>query len=95
MKKILQDYKNGKISLSEVLNKLKNLPYEDLGFAKIDNHRLLRKGFPETVFCPGKTIDQIIKIVETMSNKNHNILLTKAEKKVFNALKKKVSWCGI
>ncbi|MCK4902363.1 MAG: nickel pincer cofactor biosynthesis protein LarB [Thermoplasmatales archaeon] len=89
MKKILQDYKNGKISLSEVLNKLKNLPYEDLGFAKIDNHRLLRKGFPETVFCPGKTIDQIIKIVETMSNNNHNILLTKAEKKVFNALKKK------
>ena len=89
MKKILQDYKNGKISLSEVLDKLKNLPYEDLGFAKIDNHRLLRKGFPETVFCPGKTIDQIIKIVETMSNKNHNILLTKAEKKVFNALKKK------
>ncbi|MCK5635974.1 MAG: nickel pincer cofactor biosynthesis protein LarB [Thermoplasmatales archaeon] len=89
MKKILQDYKNGKISLSEVLDKLKNLPYEDLGFAKIDNHRLLRKGFPETVFCPGKTIDQIIKIVETMSNNNHNILLTKAEKKVFNALKKK------
>ncbi len=89
MKKILQDYKNGKISLSEVLDKLKNLPYEDLGFAKIDNHRLLRKGFPETVFCPGKTIDQIIKIVETMSNKNHNILLTKAEKKVFKAVKKK------
>ena len=52
MKKILQDYKNGKIGLSEVLEKIRNLPYEDLDFAKIDNHRATRKGFPETIFCP-------------------------------------------
>lgn len=88
MKKVLQDYKKGKISLSEVLDKIKTLPYEDLGFAKVDNHRMIRKGYPETVFCPGKTVDQIIKIVETMAKKDNNILLTKAEKKVFNAIKK-------
>jgi NCAIR mutase (PurE)-related protein len=88
MKKVLQDYKNGNIGLSEVLEKIKTLPYEELGFAKIDNHRMLRKGFPETVFCPGKTVDQILKIIKTMSKGENNILATKAEKKVFNAIKK-------
>jgi len=88
MKKVLQDYKNGKISLSEVLEKIKTLPYDNLGFAKVDSHRIVRKGYPETVFCPGKTLNQIKKIVETMAKRNHNILLTKAEKNVYNFLKK-------
>jgi len=88
MKKVLEDYKKEKINLNDVLEKIKNLPYEDLGFAKIDNHRLIRKGYPETVFCPGKTNEQIIKIIEKMMQKDHNILLTKAEKKVYNAVKK-------
>ena len=79
MEKLLKDYKNGKIGLDGVLEKIKLLPYEDLGFAKIDNHRVLRKGFPETVFCPGKTNSQILKIIESMSKRNHNILATKAE----------------
>lgn len=89
MKKILQDYKKGKIELSEVLEKIKSLPYEDLGFAKIDNHRMMRKGFPETIYCKGKTDSQIIKILEIMVKRNHNILATKAEKKIFNVVKKK------
>lgn len=89
MKKVLKDYKEGKISLEEVLEKIKKLPYEDLGFAKIDNHRVLRKGYPETVFCPGKTDSQVIKILESMSKDAYNILLTKAEKNVFDAVKKK------
>jgi len=88
MKKTLQGYKNGKISLSEVLEKIKLLPYEDIGFAKIDTHRKLRKGFPETIFCQGKTIPQILRILETMSKQNHSILATKADKKVFSAVKK-------
>ena len=88
MKKILQDYKNGKIELSEVLDKIRNLPYEDLEFAKIDNHRSIRKGFPETVFCPGKTVDQILKILGSMTKNEHSILLTKADKKIFSSVKK-------
>jgi len=91
MKKILQGYKNGKIGLSEVLEKIKNLPYEDLDFAKIDNHRAMRKGFPETVFCPGKTIDQILKIVESMMKNENSVLFTKADKKIFTAVKKNYS----
>lgn len=88
MKKILRDYKSGKINLEEVLEKIKSLPYEDLDFAKIDNHRLLRKGFPETLFCQGKTTSQIIKILDAMLKRNHNILATKADKKTFDAVKK-------
>ena len=88
MKKILQDFKAGKIDLAEVLEKIKSLPYEDLDFAKIDNHRSLRKGFPETIFCQGKTTSQILKIFETMSKRNHSILATKADKKIFTAVKK-------
>jgi NCAIR mutase (PurE)-related protein len=88
MKKILQDFKDGKIDIAEVLEKIKTLPYEDLDFAKIDNHRSLRKGFPETIYCQGKTTSQIVKIFETMLKRNHSILATKANKKIFSAVKK-------
>ncbi len=87
MKKLLQDYKAGKVSLSTVLQKLKSLPYEDLKFAKIDTHREIRKGFPETIFCQGKTITQISQIVKKLS-KDQNILLTKANKNVYTSVKK-------
>lgn len=88
MKKILEDYKAGKVGLAEVLEKMKSLPYEDLEFAKIDTHRALRKGFPETIFCQGKTIPQIIKILEVMVKRDHSILATKANKKIFTTVKK-------
>ena len=87
MKKILKDYKAGKVDLAEVLEKIKLLPYEDLGFAKIDTHRALRKGFPETLFCQGKTTSQILTILESMAKRDHSILATKANKKIFTAIK--------
>jgi len=88
MKKILQDFKDGKIELSEVLAKINSLPYEDLGFAKIDTHRVIRKGFPETIFCQGKTIPQILKILENVNKHNNNILATKANKKIYKEVEK-------
>ena len=87
MKKILKDYKAGKVDLAEVLKKIKLLPYEDLEFAKIDTHRALRKGFPETLFCQGKTTSQILTILESMAKRDHSILATKANKKIFTAIK--------
>lgn len=87
MKEILEEYKKGNIPLSEVLEKIKTLPYEDIGFAKIDTHRSLRKGFPETIFCQGKTISQILQILEKMLKGDHNILLTKANAKIYKAIK--------
>lgn len=88
MEKILKDYKKGKIGLRDVLEKIKTLPYKDLDFAKIDTHRLIRKGFPETIFCKGKTIDQIIKIMESIDTKQ-NILATKASKEIYKEVLKK------
>lgn len=89
MKKMLIDYKNGKISLTEILEEIKRLPYEDLGFAKIDTHRDMRKGFPETIFCQGKTKEQILTIIEHMEKKTHSILATKANEHIFKSVKKK------
>jgi NCAIR mutase (PurE)-related protein len=88
MEKILNDFKNGKISIEEVMQKIKILPYENLGFAKIDTHRMIRKGFPETIYCQGKTIPQIIKIIENMEKNKHNIFATKANDKIFSEIKK-------
>jgi len=87
MKKLLQDYKAGKVNLSTVLQKLKTLPYEDLEFAKIDTHREIRKGYPETIFCQGKTLTQISQILKKLP-KDQNILLTKANKNVYASIKK-------
>jgi len=88
MKKLLQDYKAGKRSLKEVLNALQKLPYHNVGCAKIDTHRTMRKGFPETVFCQGKTTKQILKIISSLMDNHQNILVTKANKAVYAAVKK-------
>lgn len=62
--------------------------YEDIGFAKIDHHRVKRKGFPEVIYCQGKTPQQIAKIAKKISQNSHNVLATRADKKAFQAIKK-------
>lgn len=64
------------------------MPFEDIGFACIDHHRQIRRGFPEVIFCPGKTTEQIIKIFETLAAKGNNVLATRAEQEVFDELAK-------
>ena len=77
IRKILEEYRAGTLSPDEALHRLRGLPYEDLGFANVDHHRTLRQGFPEVIFGPGKTVDQVAKIVESMYKHNHNILITR------------------
>lgn len=84
---LLEKVKTGKIEVAEALRILKSLPYEDLGFAKIDTHRDLRKGFPEVVLCKGKTLEQITKIVDRLSAGGELIMATKASKEVFEAIR--------
>ncbi|MFC1496634.1 nickel pincer cofactor biosynthesis protein LarB [Candidatus Margulisiibacteriota bacterium] len=62
--------------------------YEDLGFAKVDHHRIKRKGFPEVIYCPGKTTKQIVEIAKRIYKKKHPVLMTRAEPKVYRAIKK-------
>jgi len=64
------------------------MDYEDLGFAKIDHHRHLRKGFPEVIYCEGKTPAQIAQIAKRISQNGHDVLATRADRKAFRAIKK-------
>ena len=88
IKQLLEDLRDGKIEVDVAMHALKNLPYEDLGFAKIDTHRNIRKGFSEVIFCEGKTIEQIVAIVERFSQNEHTIMATRASKEVFEAISK-------
>lgn len=88
IRKLLEAVKAGKIDIDDALRILRSLPYEDLGFAKIDTHRDLRKGFPEVILCKGKTLEQIAKIVERLSPGNEFIMATKANREVYEAIKR-------
>ncbi|MDD2621241.1 MAG: nickel pincer cofactor biosynthesis protein LarB [Syntrophomonadaceae bacterium] len=84
---ILNRIKNGEIQPEEAYNELAMLPYADLGFARIDHHRTLRSDFPEVVYCPGKTVEQICLIIQELVKYNSNLLATRAEKSVYLKVK--------
>jgi NCAIR mutase (PurE)-related protein len=86
LKELLEQVKAGKIEIDAALEKLRHLPYEDLGFACVDHHRTIRQGFPEVIYCPGKTTEQIIQIFESLAARGHNVLATRAEEHVFKSL---------
>lgn len=88
LKKILEDVKNNNLDIDDALKKLKDLPYEDLGYAHIDHHRNLRNGFPEVIYCKGKSDEHILGIIERMNKKNTNILGTRCRKETFDKIAK-------
>jgi NCAIR mutase (PurE)-related protein len=77
LKNLLNNVKTGKIDIAEALRKLKELPFDDIGFATIDHHRSLRRGFPEVIYGPGKKAEEIVKISEKMIGKGENVLITR------------------
>ena len=77
VKELLEAVRDGKLSPDEASSRLATLPYEDLGFAKVDHHRALRRGFPEAVFGAGKTPDQVVAIVERMAARGQRVLVTR------------------
>ncbi len=85
---ILYDVKAGKVAPEEALDRFKDLPYEDLGFAKIDHHRRLRQGSAEVIYCPGKTRGQIVEIFRRLAEKGGNILATRANEEIYEQVKK-------
>jgi pyridinium-3,5-biscarboxylic acid mononucleotide synthase len=88
IKDMLERVKKGDMGINEALEKLKGLPFEDLGFAKIDHHRSFRKGFPEVIYCEGKTVSQIKDIVSSLMERNNNILATRASKDIYEGIAK-------
>ena len=87
IRKLLEDVSSGKASIEEALEVLKSLPFEDLGFAKIDTHRDLRTGFPEVVFCQGKTPEQIRGIAERSAKTGKFLMATRADRERYEAIK--------
>jgi hypothetical protein len=75
---ILRRLRGGSMSVGEAMESLRSLPFEDLGFATLDSHRALRRGFPEAVYCPGKTDAQVAAIVERLSKNHRTVLATRA-----------------
>ncbi len=90
IRKIMQGVVGKKLDVDEAVKKLKFMPFEDLGFAKIDHHRALRKGFPEVVFCQSKSIEQVASIVKKIASKNSDVLATRATEEMFNEVKKQI-----
>jgi len=90
LNEILNGVRAGEISVDEAVARLRNLPYEDLGYVKIDHHRCLRTGFPEVVFCQGKTNDQIVEILKRLAARNPTVLATKASEDVFEAVRREL-----
>lgn len=89
--RLLEEVRSGKLSSEKAVARLKHLPFEDLGFAKVDHHRALRQGFAEVVFGKGKTPGQVAEIVRAMLRQKaarQNILVTRADAKIFSAVKR-------
>ena len=84
--RLLESVKSGEISTHEALIRLRGFPYEDLDYARLDSHRGLRKGFPEVVFCPGKTEEQVVQIVERIHAREGRVLAARASQSVAAAV---------
>ena len=90
IRKLFQDVRQGKVSPDDAVARLRHMPFEDLGFAKVDHHRALRAGMPEVILGEGKTPAQVAAIFAKLARHGGNILATRANEKQFAAVKKKV-----
>jgi len=86
LQKLLEKFKAGSLSQEELVSALRTLPFENLGFARIDHHRKMRKGVPEAIFGMGKTPEQILAIVKSMAVRKCNIIVTRTNEDVYRAV---------
>ena len=80
----------GGLNIDDAMGRLRTLPYEDLGFAKVDHHRELRTGFPEVVYAPGKTNEQLTEIARRLAASSSRVLITRATPEAFEAVRQAV-----
>jgi NCAIR mutase (PurE)-related protein len=87
LKKLLEEVRKGRTSAGAAMRRLRLLPYEDLGFAKVDNHRQIRRGFPEVIFGEGKTTPQIVAIMGRVASQRQTVFVTRVSRQVFRQVK--------
>ena len=86
---LLNQVRTGKLSADRALHRLRHFPSENLGFARMDNHRAIRQGFPEVIFCQGKTVAQATAIAQRILERHDMLLATRASSEIFKAIKAK------
>jgi len=87
IRELLNEVKKGNLNIDEAYQRLKGLPFEDMVFAKVDNHREIRQGFPEVVYCKGKTVKQVTGIIKKLNeSSSSNVLATRADREMFDAV---------
>ncbi|MGB6067201.1 MAG: nickel pincer cofactor biosynthesis protein LarB [Desulfomonilaceae bacterium] len=90
IRNLLEAVQNGSMEVDFAMDRLRKLPFDDLGYAKIDYHRCVRQGVPEVIFCQGKTIEQIQGIVKQIARHHSNILASRASREVYEAIREVV-----
>jgi len=90
LRKLLEEVRDGSVTPDDAVSRLRHMPFEDLGFAKVDHHRRLRSGMPEVIFSQGKTPNQVAQIFKKLAAQGGNVLATKADRKHYQAVKKLV-----
>ncbi len=90
LRKLLQEVRRGAVSPDEAVARMRHMPFEDLGFAKVDHHRRVRSGMPEVIYSQGKTPGQVAKIFKSMKEQGGNVLATRASFAHFQAVRKLV-----
>jgi hypothetical protein len=90
LRKMLKDLQDGKTDVDTILESLRSWPYEDLGFARVDHHRSLRRGFPEVIFGEGKSAGQIVGIMKAMLAQESDVLLTRIDGAKAKAVQEKI-----
>lgn len=89
LRRLLEGVREGRRSVDQALRDLKHLPFEDLGFAKVDHHRALRCGFPEVIYCEGKTTEQVVAVVTRRLAGGGNLLATRASPEIAKAVRRR------
>jgi hypothetical protein len=87
LSKLLAGVRAGTVSIAQAMEHLRHLPYEDLGFARMDNHRAIRQGYPEVIFCEGKTVEQVATIASRILERHGTLLATRASGEMYEAVR--------
>jgi NCAIR mutase (PurE)-related protein len=90
LRQLLEEVRAGRMDTDEAMSRLQDLPYQDLSYAMLDHHRGLRKGFPEVVFCQGKTSAQVAELLSELSRHHDRVMATRADEATFEAVRKVV-----
>src|SRR5712675_1706010 len=90
LRKLLDEVRSGAVEVDSAMERLRHMPFEDLGFAKVDHHRAIRHGMPEVIFGQGKTPEEVAGIAQSLLTRSQNVLITRAEKDAVELVKERI-----